>query len=103
MLTGLFIICCRWGEYAAENGYGILKCVFEIPLGKYTVSELETLRYELEGVYAGTENVSVSGNSGIAVIDTERPEAELTFRNRKTIYDRYSHTDVIRNKIPMIP
>lgn len=93
----------REGEYAAENGYGILKCVFEIPLGKYTVSELETLRYELEGVYAGTENVSVSGNSGIAVIDTERPEAELTFRNRKTIYDRYSHTDVIRNKIPMIP
>lgn len=93
----------REGEYTTENGYGIMKCVFEIPLGRYTVSELETLRYELEGVYADTENVSVSGNSGIAAIDTERPEAELTFRNRKTIYDRYSHTDVIRNKIPIIP
>lgn len=93
----------RKGNYTVEDGYGILSCVFEnIPLGTYTVSELDTLRYRLERISADTSNVSVNGETGRISLEVKNPEAALTFFNAKTIYDRYSHTDTVRNKISVI-
>ena len=87
----------------AENGYAVASCVFRnVPAGTYSVSELETLRYDFESVKGDTENVSISGESGIVRLEGENSRAGLTFTNRKTFFDRYSHTDVIRNSIPVI-
>lgn len=89
--------------YETEDGYAVLSCVFRnIPVGNYTVSELETLRYDFESVNADTQNVSVSGERGIVRLEKTSPQAGVTFVNIKTVYDRYSHTDVIRNRIPVI-
>lgn len=91
-------------SYIVKDGYAVLSCTFEnIPIGNYTVSELETLRYEFESVVADTDNVSISGETGMAELDPKHLQAGLTFVNRKTLYDRYSHTDVIRNIIPVLP
>lgn len=91
-------------SYIIKDGYAVLSCTFEnIPIGNYTVSELETLRYEFESVVADTDNVSISGETGMAELDPKHLQAGLTFVNRKTLYDRYSHTDVIRNIIPVLP
>ncbi len=93
----------RKGNYTVENGYGMLTCVFEnIPLGTYTVSELDTLRYRLEKISADTPNVSVYGETGRISLEMTNPEAALTFYNVKTSYGRYSHTDTVRNKISVI-
>ena len=90
------------GAYTVNGEDATMRTVVqEIPAGRYTVSELQTLRYAFESVAAGTANVSVTGKTGVAVIDSENRTATVVFRNKKTRYDRYSHTDVVRNVIPV--
>ena len=50
---------------------------------------------------AGTENVTVSGKSGTAVLERKNLNASVVFENEKTRFDGYSHTDVIRNVVPL--
>lgn len=89
--------------YTVKDGYAVMSCVFEkIPAGQYIVEELAALRYEVESISADTDNVSVSGETGAVSLDRENSRAGLTFTNVKTRYDRYSHTDVVRNTVPVI-
>lgn len=92
----------RQGEYTVEGEYAVLSCVFRnVPRGKYTVRELQTLRYLFESAAANTANVTVSGTDEIVLLDRNNKKAGITFVNKKTRYDRYSHTDVIRNTISL--
>lgn len=91
-------------HYTVDGGFAILSCFFEnIPLGTYTVEELETLRYELENVSANTENVTINGDAASVLLNENYLQAGVTFNNKKTFYAGYSHTDVLRNKIPVAP
>ena len=90
----------RKGEYPTDRGYAVLSCTFStIPLGRYTVSEKKTLRYVFESITAQTANVSLNDRTGTVTLDKNNKKAAVIFTNKKTKYDRYSHTDVIRNKI----
>lgn len=90
------------GKYKVSGEDAVMSCCFKnIQSGRYTVSELSTLRYRFESIAADTENVTISGKTGIAAVDCRQKKAGVTFRNKKTRYDRYSHTDVIRNIIPV--
>ena len=86
----------------AENGYAVGKLTFRnIPLGTYKISEHDTLRYEFQSLTADTKNVTVSGKIGVAVLDLDSRNAGVTFFNKKIRYDGFSHTDVIKNTIPL--
>lgn len=90
----------RKGEYLTDGEYAVISCTFtNLPMGKYTVSEKKTLRYVVESITAQTSNVSLNDRNGIAVLDRNNKVAAVTFTNKKTRYDRYSHTDVVRNQI----
>ena len=90
------------GNYNKQDDYAILSCtISRIPLGRYTNSEKETLSYRFQDVTADTSNVQITGKDGIAVLDRENKTAKLTFTNIKTRYDGYSHTDIVRNIIPV--
>lgn len=91
------------GNYTVEGGYAILSCTFEnVPIGKYNITERKTQRYAFESLTADTQNVTVSGQTGIATLDVNNRNAGVTFTNKKTSYDLYSHADVIKNTIPII-
>ena len=78
----------------------MISCTFtNLPMGKYTVSEKKTLRYVFESITAQTSNVSLNDRNGIVVLDRNNKVAAVTFTNKKTRYDRYSHTDAARNQI----
>lgn len=84
------------------NGYAVQTLIFRnIPLGTYRISEHDTLRYQLQRIEADTGNVTLSGQKGAAVLDMDNRKAGITFFNKKTIYDGYSHTDVVKNRIPI--
>lgn len=91
------------GNYTVEGGYAILNCAFkDVPIGKYNITERKTQRYAFESLTADTQNVTVSGQTGIATLDVSNRNAGVTFTNKKTSYDLYSHADVIKNAIPII-
>lgn len=50
------------GNYNKQDDYAILNCtISRIPLGRYTISEKETLRYRFQDVTADTSNVQITG------------------------------------------
>ena len=75
--------------------------IAKVPFGSYTISEKETLRYKFQGITANTPNVQITDREGTAVLDSINETAAVTFTNLKTRYDGYSHTDVVRNIIPV--
>lgn len=88
------------GKYTVSGEDAMRSCSFKgIQAGRYTISELPTLRYQFESIAANSENVSISDKTGIAVIDQNQKKAAVTFKNKKTRYDRYSHTNVLTNTI----
>lgn len=88
------------GNYNVTGNDAVMSCSFTgIQPGHYTVSELPTLRYQLESISADTANVVVSGKTGVVAVDHNQRKAAVTFKNKKTRYDRYSHTDVLTNTI----
>ena len=90
------------GSYSRVGDYAWMICtVTGIPEGTYTISEKETLRYRFKSLMAGSENVTVSGKSGTAVLERKNLNALVVFENEKTRFDGYSHTDVIRNVVPL--
>ena len=90
------------GKYAMAGEDAVMKCSFAgIQPGTYTVSELPTLRYQFEYILPDTANVTASDKTGIVSISMAQRKAALTFKNKKTRYDRYSHTDVVTNIVPV--
>ena len=89
-------------NYKLANGYASLSVVFKnIPIGTYTISEKETLRYKFESATPDSPNVTISGQIGTATLNMTHPEAGMTFMNRKSNYDKFSHTDVVKNTVPI--
>ena len=77
--------------------------------------EKPVLRYYLKDVWADTENVRITKKAeaaygkdpketavGTAALTVEKPDAALTFLNEKARYDKFSHTDCIKNTIPLL-
>lgn len=92
----------RQENYEKQGDYAVLSCtIAKVPFGSYTISEKETLRYKFQGITANTPNVQITGREGTAVLDSINETAAVTFTNLKTRYDGYSHTDVVRNIIPV--
>ena len=90
------------GSYFRVGDYAWMICtVTGIPEGTYTISEKETLRYRFKSITATSENMTVSGKSGTAVLERKNLNASVVFENEKTRFDGYSHTDVIRNVVPL--
>lgn len=90
------------GKYAMAGEDAVMKCSFTgIQPGTYMVSELPTLRYQFEDILPDTTNVTASDKTGIVSISMAKRKAALTFKNKKTRYDRYSHTDVVTNIVPV--
>ena len=88
--------------YEREGSSAILKYTFSgIPVGTYTVSEGKTLRYRFKNIQALTSNVTVAGTTGTVLLSKDVLKAGVSFENEKTRYDGYSHTDVIKNVIPL--
>lgn len=91
------------GSYRVENGYAVLEHVFsEVPIGTYTLSEQRTMRYRFQSLIAGTPNVKVLGEQAEITLTEASPNAAAAFTNDKFTYSYYSHTDVIKNTIPII-
>ena len=98
------------------NGYATVSVTLRnIPLGQYTIWEKPVLRYYLKDVWADTENVRITKKAeaaygkdpketavGTAALTVEKPDAALTFLNEKARYDKFSHTDCIKNTIPLL-
>ena len=68
-----------------------------IPAGTYTIRERDTERYKLDSVTAGA-NVTVSGDTATAVLTSEK-EAEVTFANSISQYEKFSHTGNATNVV----
>ena len=68
-----------------------------IPAGTYAITEKNVERYQLESVTAG-KNVTVAGNTVTADLSLEK-EAEVTFTNTMTQYEKFSHADNATNMI----
>ena len=68
-----------------------------IPAGTYTIRERDTERYKLDGITAGT-NVTVAGDTATAVLTSEK-EAEVTFANSISQYEKFSHTGNATNVV----
>ena len=68
-----------------------------IPAGTYTIRERDTERYKLDGITAGA-NVTVAGDTATAVLTSEK-EAEVTFANSISQYEKFSHTGNTTNVV----
>ena len=68
-----------------------------IPAGTYTIRERDTERYKLDGITAGA-NVTVAGDMATAVLTSEK-EAEVTFANSISQYEKFSHTGNATNVV----
>lgn len=105
------------GSYTLDaEGYAVLQVTFpKVPLGQYEVYEKQVLRYYLKNAVSGSSNMTViRGNApayglapksiayGKAALDSQKPDAAITFINEKKRYDGYSHTSYIKNTIPVI-
>lgn len=111
-----FVCFTRENLKVDGDGYAALSVTFDqVPEGSYQIYEQETLRYYLKDAAAGTKNVTIrKGQSpqygipprsiayGEAVLNKTASTAAITFVNEKLRYDGYSHTSVLKNKIPLI-
>lgn len=68
-----------------------------IPAGTYTIRERDTERYKLDGITAGA-NVTVASDTATAVLTSEK-EAEVTFANSISQYEKFSHTGNATNVV----
>ncbi|RHO56273.1 fibro-slime domain-containing protein [Eubacterium sp. AM05-23] len=64
-----------------------------LPIGEYTVEELNTMRYTC--ISSNLQTGTVQQNNTEETKDT--PPVELTFTNKLTNEDYFSHTDVVEN------
>ena len=60
-----------------------------IPVGKYTIEEQSVSRYGLSNLQA-VKNVTINGNTATADLTSEK-EAEVTFKNDISQYEKFSH------------
>ena len=68
-----------------------------IPAGTYTITERGVERYKLESVTAG-KNVTVAGTVATADLSSKK-EAEVTFTNAMTQYEKFSHAGAATNVV----
>lgn len=92
-----------------SHGYALCEItISNIPVGTYDITEKKVLRYRLAEVTSPSANVSVFNNGtdtsreasyAKATLSVNTPKATIVFRNEKTRFDGYSHTDTVKNTI----
>lgn len=68
-----------------------------IPAGTYAIKEIESSRYKQSDVIA-VRNVTVSGGAAVANLTAEK-DAEVTFKNSITQYEKLNHTTAAMNVV----
>lgn len=89
-------------EGAAEPSGGMLTAskTLSLPYGEYLVEELPALRYE--GGITETEGavtVDETKQSALVRLYNQGEKALITYTNEKTRWDRYSHNDLVINRL----
>ncbi|MCD8154022.1 MAG: hypothetical protein LUF78_04940 [Clostridiales bacterium] len=111
-----FIAFVRDNYEVDTEGYAMVSLTFsDVPLGEYRIYEKTVLRYYLKEILANTGNVTITRLNapapglqpaetayGTAVLSMAQDTASITFVNEKYRYDGYSHTDVIKNTVPVV-
>ena len=69
-----------------DTGKGLSVTIENLPAGTYTVEELGTIRYELDGT-AKSQNVTI-----------KNADVFVQFKNKLTKPDNFSDTDVVANE-----
>lgn len=99
-------------KHTAEDGTVTLSTsVRNIPAGSYMIEEKKTSRYELTQANPMTDNIQIriaehenmqTGKTESVIeyaqADLSEKDGEVTFVNRKTSWDKYSHTDIVTNQ-----
>ena len=70
----------------------------DLPLGTYTIEEIDTRRYSVREIKA-EENGSVSGRKAETTLTAENNAAQFLFLNDLDDYGRYSHNDIKVNSL----
>ena len=80
------------------NGEDGVITLTDLPLGSYTIEEIDTRRYSVREIQA-VENGSISGQKAEAKLTAENNAAEFLFLNDLDDYGRYSHNDIKVNSL----
>lgn len=88
-------------ENTDENGYVTNSVIFSgLKAGKYTCTEKDTLRYELEEISQISSNCIIMGDAAEAVFTLEGSDSgQAVFTNRKIDWNDYSDSVSINNII----
>lgn len=82
-------------NHSTDDGYIEASVIFTLTKGKYTVSEIETNRYQTGEVTA--ENGTVNDKTATFDIKDQNTNYKATFTNEKTTQEGLSHTSQISN------
>lgn len=71
----------------------------KLPYGVYKATELETLRYQGE-IISVSANARKTGPLQAEVkLGADGGSESITYRNKKVLWDRYSHNDLVINEL----
>lgn len=80
------------------NGYVTLYATFEnLPLGEYTVEEIDVMRYDIESITNVTGGIA-SGDTGVFDL-VNNPEGSIMFTNLKKYWNYLSDTEQVINNV----
>lgn len=89
--------CVSFDNIPESGTYIPLTTVISAPAGKYTISEVETSRYNVENIEGA---VSADIRSGVSIVDTStNAPANVNYYNKKSTDEYLTDTDVVVNHV----
>ena len=89
--------CVSFDNIPESGTYIPLTTVISAPAGKYTISEVETSRYNVENIEGA---VSADIRSGVSIVDTStNAPANVNYYNKKSTDEHLTDTDVVVNHV----
>lgn len=89
--------CVSFDNIPESGTYIPLTTVISAPAGKYTISEVETSRYNVENI-EGAVNADI--RSGVSIVDTStNAPANVNYYNKKSTDEYLTDTDVVVNHV----
>ena len=73
--------------------------ITDVPLGTYTIREINVSRYYFEELTIEVGEGSVSGKVATVTINGEHQEAEVTYKNKIEQYEKFSHSSAVTNHV----
>ena len=73
--------------------------ITDVPLGTYTIREINVSRYYFEELTIDVGEGSVSGKVATVTINGEHQEAEVTYKNKIEQYEKFSHSSAVTNHV----